>query len=88
MPYVNDEQRKKYEAIKNLLRDSQYIETKGDLEYIIYLVMLKFMMSRDRKYSTLHEAVYAVVHSAHEFERNFLDKREDEARLENGDITL
>jgi len=88
MPYIDNIQREKYKNLVNVIKNSDDIETKGDLEYLTYILMLKFMMSRNRKYSTLHESVYAVVHSAHEFERNFLDKRENEAREENGDITL
>jgi hypothetical protein len=88
MPYINDEQRQKYSDFRGLVKVMREIETKGDLEYLVYLLMLKFMQSRERKYSTLHESVYSVVHSAHEFERNNLDVREDEAKKENGEIIL
>jgi hypothetical protein len=50
--------------------------------------MLKFMSTRPQKYGTLHEAVYGSIHSAHEFERNFLDKRENSAKQANGDVEL
>ena len=44
------------------------------------------MSTRDARYSTLHDCVYAVQHTADEFKRRFLDKREDDAREINGDI--
>jgi len=48
--------------------------------------MKQFMSTREYRYSTLHEAVYAVMHCADEFRRRYLDKREDEAMNTNGDI--
>jgi hypothetical protein len=85
MPYINKEQRVKYEhvyyAIKNL-----DIETKGDLEYLIFLLMQTYMKNREQRYSILHDVVYAAQHCADEFRRRFLDKREDVARETNGDV--
>ena len=88
MPYIDDESRKKYTNLRTAIREHAPIETKGDLEYLVFLLMLKFMQSRERRYSTLHDAVKAVEHSAHEFERHNLDIREDEAKKENGDVVL
>lgn len=86
MPYVNQEQRDKYHNLRLAIELAPEIETKGDLEYLTFVLMKKFMASRESRYGTLHEAVYAVEHCAHEFERRYLDKREDKARQENGDI--
>jgi len=86
MPYVKQEDRAKYAKITNQIYDCDEIETKGDLEYLIFVLMQKFMLTREKRYSTLHEVVYAVVHCADEYRRRFLDKREDEARETNGDI--
>lgn len=86
MPYVNAESREKY---KNVLLTVQYlpaIETKGDLEYLVFALMQKYMKTREQRYSTLHDCAYAVQHCSDEFRRRFLDKREDKARQENGDI--
>lgn len=44
------------------------------------------MRNKEARYSTLHDCVYAAQHCADEFRRNFLDKREDKAKEENGDI--
>lgn len=83
MPYIKQELRAKYDSIINLLPD---IDNKGDLEYIVTKIMKKFMSTRERRYSTLHEVVYAVMHCADEYRRRYLDKREDEAIIENGDV--
>ena len=83
-PYIKKNDRYNYEEVLKELPD---IETKGDLEFCItYLMKRKFMNSRDYRYSTLHDCVYACQHSADEFRRRYLDKREDVALNENGDI--
>lgn len=88
MPYVNKTQRDKYRNVAIAIQYLPEIETKGDLEYLVFLLQLKFMKTREPRYGTMHEAVYAVNHAAHEFERRYLDKREDKARQENGDIQI
>lgn len=86
MPYIKQEDRAKYVKITNQIYDLEKIETKGDLEYLVFVLMKKFMITREKRYSTLHETVYAVMHCADEYRRRYLDKREDEARETNGDI--
>lgn len=87
MPYINQERRIVY---KNLFKDihdpDKHIDTKGDLEYLIFKLMKVYMNDKDFRYSTLHDVVYAVEHCADEFRRRFLDKREDDAREQNGDV--
>jgi len=83
MPYIKRELRESYDKA---LKDFPYINTKGDLEYCIFKLMQYYMTDREKRYSTLHEVVYAVMHCADEYRRRFLDKREDEAREANGDI--
>ncbi|MEM4260875.1 MAG: hypothetical protein QXG00_06565 [Candidatus Woesearchaeota archaeon] len=84
MPYIDDKERSQYKDILDKLPD---IKTKGDLEYCIFYMMRRnFMRSRDYRYSHLHDCVYAAQHCADEFRRRFLDKREDEAMIKNGDI--
>lgn len=86
MPYIDQESRGKYAKITNQIYDLAKIETKGDLEYLVFVLMKKFMKTREFRYSTLHEVVYAVMHCADEYRRRYLDKREDEARETNGDV--
>lgn len=85
MPYIKDEDRPKFSNILSQLPD---FETKGELEYCVFYLMQKFMDNRLFKYSPLHACVYAVQHCADEFRRRFLDMREDDARITNGDIDV
>jgi len=83
MPYIKQEERPEY---RRVLDQIQEIKTKGDLEYCIFFLMQRFMKTRDKRYTTLHDTVYAAHHCADEFRRLNLDKREDEAKLANGDV--
>lgn len=85
MPYISKEDRQNYEELENMM-DQTIIHTKGDLEYLIFMLMKRYMSTRDYRYTELHNCVYATMHCADEFRRRFLDKREDEAREKNGDI--
>lgn len=84
MPHINYNQREKYEKIISALKNTQ-IETKGDLEYIVYNVIKQYMSTRGYRYSNLHDAVYGAIHAGEEFKRLYLDKREDEAISINGE---
>jgi predicted MarR family transcription regulator len=83
MPYIKSELRKKYDKALNQIIE---IDNKGDLEYCVFKLMKTFMHTREKRYSTLHEVVYAVIHCGDEFRRRYLDKREDDARETNGDV--
>lgn len=85
MPYIKQSEREKYKNITDEIQKTE-IETKGDLEYLIFSLMLKYIKTREYRYSTLHDDVYAAMHCADEFRRRFLDEREDEAIDLNGDI--
>ena len=85
MPYIKETDRVKY---RDVLRQLPAIETKGDLEYCVYWMLKKYMSTRPMKYTELHEAVYGAIHAGDEFRRQFLDKREDQAKETNGDIEL
>ena len=86
MPYIKQSDREKYNKVTDALYLAKEIETKGDLEYLVFKLMIKYMNSREARYSTLHDCVYAVQHASDEFRRRYLDKREDEALNINGDI--
>lgn len=84
MPHISQIRRFIY---RNLLEEIQKttIDNKGELEYLIYNLLKRFMSTRDKKYSTLHEAVYGGIHACEEYKRLYLDKREDKAMAENGE---
>lgn len=83
MPYIKKGDRIKFDKVLNNLPE---IQSKGELEYIVYKIMKHFMKNRKFRYTFLHACVYAVMHCADEFRRRFLDKRENQARFKNGDI--
>lgn len=85
MPHIKPIDKFKYSHILYAINSSQDIETKGDLEFLVYQLMKRYMLSREKRYSTLHDAVYGTIHSAEEFKRLHLDKREDKAIEENGE---
>jgi hypothetical protein len=85
MPYILPSDREKFKDILSSLKNIP-IKTKGELEFILFAILKEYMRERKVCYSELHDTVYACQHVAHEFERRFLDKREDEARQNNGDI--
>lgn len=87
MPYIKEEQRKRYDTWLNAL-GTKGIPTKGDLEYCLFKLLKTYMRDKEVRYSTLHDAVYAAQHVADEFRRRYLDKREDEAREVNGDVEV
>ena len=86
MPYVAQEDRRKYEAIVLAIDLLPEICSKGDLEYLVFKLAKKFMKTRESRYSTLHDATYALQHASDEFRRRFLDERENFALSQNGDI--
>lgn len=85
MPYIKVKDRLKFASLLGAI-DITKIDTKGELEYIIFYIMKHYMRDKDYRYSTLHDCTYAVQHCSDEFRRRFLDTRENEALSENGDV--
>lgn len=85
MPYISSELREPYDRVLGQLKE---VKVKGELEYVIFKLMVLFMKGKKPNYSNIHDCVYAAQHCADEFRRRFLDKREDKARSDNGDVVL
>lgn len=83
MPYIKRLERLKYDSVLSQLKS---IDTKGELEYCIFLLMKLYMNDKKVSYTELHNTVYAAQHCGDEFRRRYLDKREDQVINENGDI--
>lgn len=83
MPYIDPKERPQFDKVLDQLPG---LETKGQLEYCIFKLMKWYMKMREKRYSTLHDTVYAAQHCADEYRRLYLDKREDEAKTKNGDV--
>jgi hypothetical protein len=88
MPYIKQEDRLIYNNLLLNVKNLESIPNKGDLEFLIFALMKKYMSTREQRYSTLHDCVYAPMHCADEFRRRYLDKREDNARQANGDVEI
>ena len=86
MPYIKQEDRKKFEQFKEHIKENVVIETKGELEYLLTLLLNKYMSTRSANYSNLHDCAYSCIHAGEEFKRRRLDEREDWAIRENGDV--
>jgi len=85
MPYITQNDRANYAILEDFIKHKK-IDTKGDLEYLVTLLMKQYMSTREFRYSDLHDVVYAVQHASDEYRRRHLDKREDEAKRKNGDV--
>lgn len=83
MPYIKKEDRKKFDK---MLNECPIINNKGELEFVIYSIMNKFMKNKEKRYNNLHDCIYGCIHAGEEYRRQHLDLRENEAKLENGDI--
>jgi len=83
MPYIKKAVRTKFDEHLDKI---SFIETKGELEYCIFKLMKRYMKDKEKRYSTLHDTVYAAVHCGDEYRRRYLDYREDTAIQENGDV--
>ena len=88
MSYIKKEDREKYNNLLVTLQNIPELPTKGDLEFLIFALMKKYMSTREQRYSTLHDVVYAAQHCSDEYRRRYLDKREDAARQQNGDVEI
>jgi hypothetical protein len=83
MPYIKSQDREKFDFV---LSHMPVLMNKGELEYCVTKLMKLFMSNRENRYSNLHDCVYGCIHAGEEYRRRYLDKREDEAIIENGDI--
>jgi hypothetical protein len=85
MPYISKNEREKFLPLLLEIQKIPEISNKGDLEFLIFTLMLKYMSNKDQKYSILHDCTYSAIHCGDEFRRRFLDLRENYAREMNGD---
>jgi len=85
MPYITPTDREKYRNLLLTIQNIPEISSKGELEFIIFTLMKKYMSTRKECYTELHNCVYSAIHCGDEFRRRYLDDRENKARKENGD---
>ena len=87
MPYTVDDQRKPYRKALDLI-ENEGIATEGDLEYLICSLQDIFAAEKEFRYTWLRRCKGSTEHAAYEFGRRFLDKREDSAVVQNGEVFL
>jgi hypothetical protein len=73
MPYIVLKDREKFNKVLKELPD---IKIKGELEYVLFFILKKYMVGKKVNYSNLHDAVYSAQHVSDEFRRRYLDARE------------
>lgn len=86
MPYIPDEDRKKYEPQLSELR--QRVNggiPKGDLTYLVYSLGLEFFKGRE-SYTNISTAISCLQDAAEELRRRHLNPYEDQKMKENGDV--
>jgi hypothetical protein len=85
MPYIAPENRQDFSQIKELL-EIYPIETAGEIQYLIALIIKEFMSDKPKRYATMNEVMGALNGANLEFYRRHVAPYEDECIERNGDI--
>lgn len=84
MPYIKDEEKKKFTKFINNL--TTYINSKGDLNYVICEIVGRIINQTGVNYTNMSEKIDAVHDAEAELRRRLLDPYEDKKIIENGDV--
>jgi hypothetical protein len=85
MPYIKQVDRKKFEALTNLL-ESMDIETAGELNYLVTMLTHRYLNQEPESYSMYNDAIGALEGAKLELYRRHTALYEDEKIKENGDV--
>jgi hypothetical protein len=85
MPYIAKKERVKFEKPIQELADN--IETDGDLNYCISLLMHKILEKRGVRYQNMNNIMGAIDCAKMEFYRTVASPYEDEKKTENGSVS-
>jgi hypothetical protein len=85
MPYIAKEDRVKFE--KPVQKFADNIETDGDLNYCISLLMHKVLKKRGVKYQNMNNIMGAIDCAKTEFYRTVASPYEDKKKAENGNVS-
>jgi hypothetical protein len=84
MPYIKNEEKIKFiKFINNLV---SYINSKGDLNYVICELVGQYIAQTGVSYINMSEKIDAVHDAETELRRRLLDPYEDKKIMENGDV--
>ena len=84
MPYISEKRRD--ELYDQSDYKKRFIQTKGELNYLITNLMIDYCNIRDISYTNLSDASDAARDAANEFDRIVLSLYEDKMRKKNGDV--
>jgi hypothetical protein len=85
MPYIKKEDRDRFNAFTRLL-DEQDIRTPGELNYLITMMVHKYLNQKPESYVMYNDAVGALEGAKLELYRRHVASYEDEKIKENGDV--
>jgi hypothetical protein len=85
MPYIQQVERKQYEAVLDELLPKLSLEVPGDVVYVIYVIILR-LWYRGKRFSNIN-AIRGILWSVlSEFDRREAAPYEDKKIEENGDV--
>ena len=83
MPYIKDEDKTKFEHLPKI---AENIETAGEMNYVITMLVRDYIKRKGLCYQTLNDAVGALEGCKFELYRRVLAPYEDQKIEENGDV--
>ena len=84
MPYITNKEKEKFiKLINNLVI---YINSKGDLNYVICELVGQYIAQTGVSYTKMSEKIDAVHDAETELRRRLLDPYEDKKIIDNGDV--
>lgn len=87
MPYIKDEDRKKFGEAIDYLKKTMAISTAGELNYLISMLCKIYAMGKENfNYQSINDIVGALECAKQEFIRRNVNGYEDVKIRENGDI--
>lgn len=86
MPYIDKMSRQNISGRLNEVIYPSSIETAGDLQYAIAVIIKSYMQRKELKYQTCNDVMGALAGAQMEFYRRTVAPYEDQKIEENGDV--
>jgi len=85
MPYVKKEDRNRFNVFTRLL-DDQEINTPGELNYLITMLVHKYLNMKPENYQSYNDVIGALEGAKLELYRRHVSLYKDEKQVQNGDV--
>jgi hypothetical protein len=85
MPYIKKEDRERFNAFTRLL-DEQEIKSAGELNYLLTVLVHKYLNMKPESYNMYNDAIGALEGAKLELYRRHVALYENEKIKENGDV--